>query len=231
MKAPWVAFPPTRRSRRFWLAPRPQVGFLTTSPWKRPRDYRIIPDAGRRSLPAVLHLRNDCQSRSSCCTLSRVIRWASLDHVLDRHPGKRHSPEHQLARLGQACLELRLRAVECRRHDLRSRRCRDSAPQMRCARSKNVGVTTLCAPPTVWRMMIRDELGHETARLARIGQRRRAAESRGDRAGREGVGTDHPRRLWPDRDNSHDRQLAGTDGEDWAAWGARCRDIRSAWSI
>ena len=39
------------------------------------------------------------------------------------------------------------------------------------------GVTTFCAPPTVWRMLITESLGDWKVTPARAGQRRRAAES------------------------------------------------------
>ena len=72
------------------------------------------------------------------------------------------------------------------------------------------GVTTFCAPPTVWRMLVQEDLrGAPGAVAARGRRRRRAAEPRGDRAGAAGLGHDGPRRLRPDRDHRADRQPAG----------------------
>ena len=85
--------------------------------------------------------------------------------------------------LGQARLEQRLRAVERRGHravvQLRALRRR-----RRCwTRSSRCGVTTFCAPPTVWRMLIQADLGRWHGAAARGGRRRRAAQPGGHRAG------------------------------------------------
>ena len=45
------------------------------------------------------------------------------------------------------------------------------------------GVTTLCAPPTVWRLFIQEKLATFKVSLARSLRRRRAAQSRSDRSG------------------------------------------------
>ena len=51
------------------------------------------------------------------------------------------------------------------------------------------GVTTFCAPPTVWRMLVQEDLGGAPgADAARGGRRGRAAEPRGDRAGAARLG-------------------------------------------
>ena len=71
------------------------------------------------------------------------------------------------------------------------------------------GVTSFCAPPTVWRMLIQADLTRPAhARRAKVVGRGRAAQPRGHRAGRAGVGRDDPRRLRPDRDDRADRQHA-----------------------
>ena len=62
------------------------------------------------------------------------------------------------------------------------------------------GVTSFCAPPTVWRMLIQADLSG-LAQPAVEGRRRGgAAQPRGDRAGRQGLGRADPRRLRPDRE-------------------------------
>ena len=51
------------------------------------------------------------------------------------------------------------------------------------------GVTTFCAPPTVWRMLVQADLrGHPVPSLREVRRRRRAAQPRGDRAGRSRPG-------------------------------------------
>ncbi len=71
------------------------------------------------------------------------------------------------------------------------------------------GVTTFCAPPTVWRMLVQADLGGlPRADPAARGRRcRRAAQPRGHRAGRAGLGHDRAGRVRPDRDHAAGRQL------------------------
>ena len=75
------------------------------------------------------------------------------------------------------------------------------------------GVTTLCAPPTVWRLFIQERLADFKVQLARGLWRGRAAQPRGDRSGEGGVGPHHPRRLRPDRNHRARRQFAGSEGQ------------------
>ena len=76
------------------------------------------------------------------------------------------------------------------------------------------GVTTLCAPPTVWRLFIQENLAVVQGGVARGLWRRRAAQSRSDRPGAGRLGPHHPRRLRPDRDHRARRQLAGAEDQD-----------------
>ena len=69
-------------------------------------------------------------------------------------------------------------------------------------------ITTLCAPPTVWRMLIQEPLGDYRVAL-------REALSAGEplnpeviATGAESMGLDDPGRLRPDGDHRSDRQLA-----------------------
>ena len=82
---------------------------------------------------------------------------ASVDDVLARPAAGRRASEHLLAGLGQARLELLLRAVECRRHVFVVNQPRFDAKAL-LATIGRCGVTTLCAPPTVWRMFIQEDL-------------------------------------------------------------------------
>ena len=75
------------------------------------------------------------------------------------------------------------------------------------------GVTTFCAPPTVWRMLIQEDLSAWRVAHQGTDQRRRAAQSRSHRAGQGGLGHHHPRRLRPDRDDGAGRQYAGAESE------------------
>ena len=93
------------------------------------------------------------------------------------------------------------------------------------------GVTTFCAPPTVWRMLIQEDLARLEGPHARIDRRRRAAQSGGHRAGQGGLGHHHPRRLRPDRDDGAGRQFAGPEPSSPVRWAGRCRAIASRCSM
>ena len=79
--------------------------------------------------------------------------------------------------------------------------------------STAAGSPRFCAPPTVWRMLIQADLTGLQRPPARGRRRRRAAQPRGHRAGRAGLGRHDPRRLRPDRDHRADRQHAGPAGQ------------------
>ena len=88
-----------------------------------------------------------------------AIRWAICPPCTGRPAAGRRPFEHQLPGLGEACVEQRLRAVECRRDGVRLRLQRFDAAGACSTCHPLAGVTTLCAPPTVWRMLIREDLG------------------------------------------------------------------------
>ena len=91
--------------------------------------------------------------------------------------------------LGQARLEQRLRAVERGGDLLVLNYARFSRRGAARARSAPAGVTTLCAPPTVWRMLIQADLGQRRhRRAARVRGGGRAAEPGGHRAGPQAWG-------------------------------------------
>ncbi len=95
-------------------------------------------------------------------------------------------------------------------------------------------VTTFCAPPTVWRMLIQSDLRAWRRGAARGGQRRGAAEPGGDRAGACGVGPHHPRRLRTDREHRPGGQSSGAaaqarfDGASAAGLSDRAAEQRRA---
>ncbi len=91
---------------------------------------------------------------------------------------------------GKTCLEQLLRTVECRRNYLRAQLC-----TLRCKKTLEVisrcQITTLCAPPTVWRLMVLEDLASYPVQYQGIGGRRRATESGSHRESPSGVGLDH----------------------------------------
>ena len=96
-------------------------------------------------------------------------------------------------------------------------------------------VTTFCAPPTVWRMLIQ-------ADLSRLAPRRGKLVGAGEPLNPEVIeqvraawGVDHPGRLRADRDDAGDRQFAGSAGPgrldgpaDARVTGSRCSTRRPA---
>ena len=68
---------------------------------------------GRRSAAALLHVGHHRTAEARDAHASELSGRPSLDAVLDRAAAGRSPLEHQLARLGQARVELCLRAVEC----------------------------------------------------------------------------------------------------------------------
>ena len=74
-------------------------------------------------------------------------------------------------------------------------------------------VTSFCAPPTVWRMLIQEDLRRVATAAPRAAERRRAAQSRGHRPGAHRVGAHHPRRVRTDRDDRADRQHRGAGAQ------------------
>ena len=152
-----------------------------------------------RSDAALLHFGHDEQAQAGAAQPSKLSGRAPVDDVLDRAQAGRRALEHQLARLGQACVELLLRAVERGRNACSSTTTRASMRRAVLDAVCRCGVTTLCAPPTVWRMLIQEDLRRVSGQAPRADRRGRAAQSRGHRAGAQGMGHHHPRRLRADR--------------------------------
>ena len=170
--------------------------------------------AGARSAAAVLHLRHHGPAQAGAAHATRAIRSATCRRCT-----------------GSACSRATCTGTSPR----------PAGPSMPGAASSRRGTP---APPSsssttrastrrraldVHRALRRhlavraaDRLAHADpggpgaveAAAARAGRRRRAAESRGHRAGaRSAWGLTHPRRLRPDRDHRADRQHAGPAGQ------------------
>ena len=107
---------------------------------------------------------------------------ASVDHVLARAAARRHPSQHFLAGLGQARLELLLRAVECGRDGLRRQpaalRGQGTARDHRPLRRHHA----VRAADGVAAVHSGEACGLQ-GQLARGLRRRRAAQSRSDRSG------------------------------------------------
>ena len=75
------------------------------------------------------------------------------------------------------------------------------------------GVTSLCAPPTVWRMLIQEDLASFPVKLRELVGAGEPLNPEVIEQVRKALGHRHPRRLRPDRDHLPDRQLAGSEGQ------------------
>ena len=147
-------------------------------------------------------------STPRCPTRSATCRRCSGSGV---RPGDVHL-NISSRRLGQARLVVLLRAVARRGHD-RGPQLRALRPAALLRQLREQDVTTFCAPPTVWRMLIKSDLSGGSGLAARADRRRRAAQPRGDRPGPAALGHDAARRLRPDRDDGRGRQHAGLAGQ------------------
>ena len=75
------------------------------------------------------------------------------------------------------------------------------------------GVTTFCAPPTVWRMLIQEDLAAWPVELKELIGAGEPLNPEVIERVKSGLGPHHPRRLRPDRDNGAGRQYAGPEGQ------------------
>ena len=139
------------------------------------------PDQCRRSDAAVFHLGHDGETETGAAQPAELSRWRAVDDVLARPAARRRASEHLLAGLGQACLELLVRALECRRHRVRgqsaalrrqgaARRPSAAAASPRCARRRRCGGCS-----------IQEELADLQGKPARGLRGRRAAQPGSDR--------------------------------------------------
>ena len=89
-------------------------------------------------------------------------------------------------------------------------------------RDRRARVTTFCAPPTVWRMLIQADLGAADVPLRECVGAGEPLNPEVIEQVRRRVGTHRPRRLRPDRDHRADRQHARASRSSWARWAGRC---------
>ena len=75
------------------------------------------------------------------------------------------------------------------------------------------GVTTFCAPPTVWRMLIQEDLVSLAGALKELISAGEPLNPEVIERVKSGLGYHHSRRLRPDRDDGACRQHAGPEAE------------------
>ena len=158
---------PPRRRIRIAVGDAPPAGTATPSGPGRGRLRARRPDAGQRSSAALLHVRHDGATEARRAHPRQLPGRTPVDDVLARPATRRRAHQHLVARVGQACLELLFRARGTRRNRrhlqspaLRSIGLLDML--MRCE------VTTFCAPPTVWRMLIQPDLTSYKTKLREV---------------------------------------------------------------
>ena len=81
-------------------------------------------------------------------------------------------------------------------------------------------VTTLCAPPTVWRMLVQEPLADNACRCAKLLSAGEPLESGGHRAGADGLEHDASGTVRPDGNDSADRESPGQPSS-LARWAGR----------
>ena len=91
---------------------RPRLDSLRGGLPPRPGLHPGRPDPRGRPAAALFHLGHDHQAQARAAHAPELHDRPPLDHVLDRPAAGRRAPEHQLPGLGQARLELLLRALE-----------------------------------------------------------------------------------------------------------------------
>ena len=203
---------------------RSRAGCATTTRYERLDDVHARGrHPRRRDAAALLHVGHDGAAQARRAHARVLPGRAPVDDVLDRSATRRRAPQHLLARLGQARLEQRLRAVE-RRGDGAHRQPARGSTRRRCSTAMaRCGVTTFCAPPTVWRMLVQADLAaHRVPSLREVVGAGEPLNPEVIEQVQRGVGPHGPRRLRPDRDHGAGRQPARRSSSSWARWGARC---------
>jgi acetyl-CoA synthetase len=89
------------------------------------------------------------------------------------------------------------------------------------------GVTTLCAPPTVWRLFIQEKLSAFKVSLREVCGAGEPLNPEVIDQVRAAWGADHPRRLRPDRNHGAGREFTGAEGEGGLDGPADARLLRS----
>ena len=210
-------------------------GLAATTPTPPRHSSPFTPDGadpGRRPAAALLHLRHHRASRSWSSTPTRryPVGHLSTMYWIGLQPGDVHlnisSPG-----LGQARLELRLRAVD-RRGDRASSSTSARFDARGAARRAATAAASrrFCAPPTVWRMLIQDDLAAARIPLREVVGAGEPLNPEVIEQVAAGLGADDPRRLRPDRDDRADRQLARPAGQARLDGPAAARATRSCWS-
>ena len=136
-----------------------------------------------RHAAAVLHVRHDRAAEARRAHARVLSGRAPLDDVLARPQARRRAPELELARAGPSTRGRTSSRPGSPRRRSRSSTTSASTPRALLDVIATRGVTTFCAPPTVWRMLIQADLASVQTGAARGRRRRRAAEPRGHRAG------------------------------------------------
>ena len=125
-------------------------------------------DPRRRSAAALLHLGHHRAAQARAAHATCATRSGHLSTMYWLGPAaRRRAPEHLLAGLGQARLELRLRALDRRGDGADPRTRRASTPAALCDAIGATASPRFCAPPTVWRMLIQEDLAPRPTGAAR----------------------------------------------------------------
>ncbi len=185
-------------------------------------------DARRRPDAALFHLGHDGAAEARRPQPRELSDRPSVDHVRARPEARRRPSQHLLARLGEARLVERVRALERRSDHGRARQAFEPRATLDVLVAH--GVTTFCAPPTVWRMLIQETSRPGTGQAAGDHFGRRAAQSGGDRSGPARLGPHAARFLRADRDDDDGRQFAGPEGDRRLDGPRRCRATASCCS-
>ena len=176
---------------------------------------RFAPDGETRATdPLLLYFTSGTTAKPKLVLHSHQsypVGSLSTMYWIGLQPG-RHPPQHFLARLGQACLELRLYAVGGRGLRVHAQ---PAALQREGAARRDRALPGDDVLRAADRVAHADPGGSEIVESGaeRGGRRRRAAQPRDHRAGARRLGADHPRRLRPDRDHPAARQFPRPDGE------------------
>ena len=176
------------------------------------RVYAGRGDQCRRPAAALLHVGNDRKAQARAALPPVLSDRPPHDDVRNRPPARRRPSQCRLAGLGQARLELLLRALERRGDGVRLQptgfqRQGPAAGDLATPGHLAVRAADGVADGDPGRPRI------GAALPARSHRRGRTAQPGGHRQGPCRLGPDHPRLLRPDRDHRPDRQPARPAGQ------------------